>query len=304
MKFRAICFECYKKEKYDFFSKKENADLSYFDALNKYYFETGDRLEKDIYYETDVKETPGFVLTCKYGHESFVYLGIEVYEILFDRGIFAYSDQYYREAVVNFASSVERFHEYCIRLMLYACRVQLDDVNKTFKSLKYTERQYGAFVSLFVSLFKVSPPQIGRIKPNSEWSSFRNNVVHNGYFPTREETIQALSLTSKYIYEVTQYFEESGKPFDNDTLYHYKHSSLDKIVDNLVEEYKGANKNDPEKIKKVDLAAVDVTPSIRYFFDMIDLDKATETELHKYSEEQIDNIINDFIEDNKDAYKK
>lgn len=307
MKFRAVCIECYKNEKDAFFSKEENSKLPYFVALDKYYFENEDKRGKDIYYETDVRDTPGFVLTCKYGHESFIYLEIEVYELLYDRGIFAYNDHYYREAIVNLASSVERFHEYCIRLMLYASRVKFEEVKETFKLLKYTERQYGSFVSLFTSTFKISPPKIGHIelkKLKKEWSNFRNDVVHNGYFPTRDETIQAINLTSKYMYEVLQYFKVDNSSFNKDALMNYKYTNIDIIIADLVKEYKELNGKEPEKIKEVDLTSVVVKPFVSYIFYKIGVDGIKKSEFHKYSEEQLEDMIKLFIEDNKDAYKK
>ncbi|WP_214846362.1 hypothetical protein [Exiguobacterium sp. S90] len=315
MKFRAVCPKCYEKNKKEFFLKEENSSAPYFSALQKYYYSEEDRIEdRDIFYEIDVQDKRGFILTCKYGHESLVYLGAEVYELLFDRGIFAYHDHYYREAVVNFASSIERFHEYCIRLMLYSCDVEVNDVKEMWKLLKQTERQYGAFVALFVSLFKTVPPKMDFMEKKQEWSSFRNDVVHNGHFPTKEEAIKAINITSKYIYEVINVLNE-----DNDVLgenfnavIDYESSGVKTVFNDLVKQYEEKN-GKPANINEVERSTIHLHTAIRFMYDFNATNDYGHTkefkhnkyfEAHTYDEEELAYVVDQFIKINKSGYRK
>jgi hypothetical protein len=112
----------------------------------------------------------------------------EKFEILFDFGSAAFLDGYYREAVANFATALERFFEFFVRTV---CRRRgIDDAafDKTWKLMaKQSERQLGAFAALYL-LERGTAPDF--LDPNQLKASFRNAVVHGGRIPSRKETIE------------------------------------------------------------------------------------------------------------------
>jgi len=253
MKFRCICYECRVQDKKDFFNRKEFQGLPYPVVLNHYHFEEENAYsKKDIYIEIDVQDKRGFIFQCDKGHVSFGALNLEFYELLYDRGIFAYDDTYHREAVANLAASIERFHEYCIRRIVHLNNVEDSNlIEKTWNLVKkQSERQYGAFIFLFLNRFKELPPKIDSIKKNQDWASFRNQVVHNGYFPTREETQRAIEVTTKYIKEIKKKFEEKTESIE---AFHYHEMREKEIFNGLIEEYEKRGGTDLEKVDRADI---------------------------------------------------
>ncbi|WP_281888416.1 hypothetical protein [Paenibacillus sp. YYML68] len=61
----------------------------------------------------EVQEGSYYRVVCRKGHETTVFLQEEKFEILFEMGSMALLDGYPREAVSSFASSLERFYEFC-----------------------------------------------------------------------------------------------------------------------------------------------------------------------------------------------
>jgi hypothetical protein len=126
-----------------------------------------------------------FNLTCSKGHKSVTVIQQNRSEILFEIACHAINDGYYREAVTSFAASLERFYEYAIRVILRHANTSPETFKVAWKEVsKQSERQLGAFVLLW-SAFLGDMPTILK----SERVKFRNDVVHNGLIPTREEAI-------------------------------------------------------------------------------------------------------------------
>lgn len=137
-----------------------------------------------------------YEFTCQKGHKNKFFLALPRYAILFDMGISAYLDGYYREAVMDFAASYERFHEYCIYLILWNEKsLQSDDLAVLWKQMAHqSERQLGAFTALYYK-------QLGKIPVDYPRKAveFRNDVTHKGYFPTKEETYQYALNVAEHI---------------------------------------------------------------------------------------------------------
>lgn len=126
-----------------------------------------------------------YVLTCSNGHETTTILQQQKFEVLFDIGANAILDGYHREAVSSFAASLERFYEFSIRAFLSQSSGSDSLFKACWKSVSsQSERQLGAFVFLWASHFN-SPPAL---LANSQ-VSFRNDVVHKGKIPTKEEAL-------------------------------------------------------------------------------------------------------------------
>jgi hypothetical protein len=111
----------------------------------------------------------------------------EKFEALFDFGSMAFLDGYNREAVANFATSLERFFEFYVRTVCLKRGIDDSTMNDTWKIMsKQSERQLGTFASLYLLETQEAPLFL---HPDRLNVSFRNSVVHAGKIPTRDETV-------------------------------------------------------------------------------------------------------------------
>ena len=133
----------------------------------------------------DLDETGVYYLTCQQGHQLAFCLQNFKFELLFNLALQAIHDGYYREAVSSFASALERFQEFYVEVLFDAAAIPRSAYDAAWKKVANTsERQMGAFLFMFASQEKTSPPGL-----TDEDAKFRNGVVHKGKFPTRDETI-------------------------------------------------------------------------------------------------------------------
>lgn len=151
--------------------------------------------------------------TCDAGHKTLTKLQQQRFEILFESGANALLDGYPREAVSSFAASLERFYEFAsLVLFLHAGHGnrKFDAVWKPLK--KYSERQIGAFISLWSNSFGAPPELLVEGKPG-KGKNFRNDVVHNGVIPSQEQAIsfgqEVLDLLDSQIKQLKSFAEES-----------------------------------------------------------------------------------------------
>ena len=161
----------------------------------------------------DIPDNQIFEFCCPAGHKNKIHLQNPRYELLFDMGLSAYKDGYYREACLDFAACIERFHEYCLYVMLEDKREE--DKREFFQDTSIienmwklisaqSERQYGAFVVLYTKMFGQVP-----VNQTRKYIEFRNDVTHKGKFPDGNETIDYAKYVAKYIEEI--YRELSSK---------------------------------------------------------------------------------------------
>lgn len=93
-----------------------------------------------------------------------------------------------------------------------------------------------------------------KINNKLEWSSFRNNVIHSGYFPSKEEAKKSIEITSQYIKEIREKFiSEVGK----DQVLNYHHEQDIKTYDDLIETYQRRGGSD---LENVDISDVIIIP--------------------------------------------
>ena len=122
---------------------------------------------------------------CERGHKVLMTLETTKFSLLFDFGISALLDGYYREAVSSVATSVERLYEFFIRVVCEKNGCLPEEVESMWKIIgNHSERQLGAFVSLYLQEARVRPALMA-----PKTTEFRNRVVHKGYLPTRLETL-------------------------------------------------------------------------------------------------------------------
>ena len=147
--------------------------------------------------EVEYTEEGYYILDCPQGHKTFVMLQEEKFETLFQIGSHAIYDGYYREAVSSFTSSLERFYEFCVQIFCKKHKIANEQIVGAFKFYsKSSERQFGSFLFLYLIEFKELPFSV---KTDNDWRNFRNDVIHNGRIPTKEEAIEYGDYVRKFI---------------------------------------------------------------------------------------------------------
>lgn len=122
---------------------------------------------------------------CENGHDAYAVLQNHKFEILAEVGVNAILDGYYREAVTSFSASLERFYEHYFKVVSFSESGNFEQVEKAWKSVSaQSERQLGMYLAAhFLKTGKIGPTL------SREKAKFRNDVVHKGIIPSREEAI-------------------------------------------------------------------------------------------------------------------
>lgn len=136
---------------------------------------------------TEITDNGVYIVTCSKGHNISVVLQNHKFELLFELGLNAIIDGYYRDAVSSLTASLERFYEFYIKILWRKSGKDFSAIEECWKIISNSsERQFGAFIALFVSDNSEMPPFLN---PNSD-VAFRNNVIHKGHIPTKEKSIK------------------------------------------------------------------------------------------------------------------
>lgn len=133
---------------------------------------------------------------CAAGHVSTVYLDNLKFELLFEMGLNALVDDDNRDAVSSFAASLERFYEFFWHVACRAINMPTQEVARAWKAaIKLSERQLGMFVTAHLFLLKRAPELLN---PNTD-VKLRNDVIHGGYIPKRDEACSFGNVVMKLI---------------------------------------------------------------------------------------------------------
>lgn len=150
-----------------------------------------------------------FKLDCANGHSSLTILQIEKFEALFDIGVDSLINGYKTEAVASFSTSLERFYEWFIRVILTKNNIDYDLIDESWKPLaNASERQLGAFLLIFLNEFNECAPKV-----DTNQSGFRNKVLHKGYLPSYEEAFDYGSYVLTYIRTVLNRMGDHSKDY-------------------------------------------------------------------------------------------
>ncbi|WP_437793039.1 hypothetical protein [Sorangium sp. So ce693] len=142
----------------------------------------------------DVGEHGVYEATCPQGHRIVCGVSNRRFELLFDAAALALVDGYYREAIATFASALERFFEFYIRVVLRNCGVGGKEIDGAWKLLgNRSERQLGAFCVTYLLHNKRPFEMLTR-----RMEELRNDVVHKGLFATRAQALEY----GEYVYNV------------------------------------------------------------------------------------------------------
>ena len=169
-----------------------------------------------------------YEVTCSKGHKSKTIINNINFEILFEYGLNAIVDGYYREAVSSITSAMERYFEFFIKTTLRSTTNDFDSISKVWKKVSsQSERQLGAYIMLYFKVFAKEPILLNQNKE----VPFRNSVIHKGYIPTKEEAIDygnsVMEIIEQSLIDLKQKFpDETELTFDH---YGYKKSAEEKF---------------------------------------------------------------------------
>ena len=134
---------------------------------------------------SQIVESGIYNVTCDKGHKTKVALRNAKFELLFELGLNGVIDGYFREGVSNFTASLERFFEFFVKVALQN-EINDDVFKEAWKNVKnQSERQLGAYIFLYIKVIKKTPLLL-----SSKAVSFRNEVIHKGYIPTKEQALE------------------------------------------------------------------------------------------------------------------
>jgi hypothetical protein len=137
-----------------------------------------------------------YVGKCPNNHDLLIATQTLRHELLFEIGLNAVADGYYREAVSSFAAGVERFFEFAIKVMLSKAGVQKTVKDAAWdKIASQSERQLGAYIFLYVVTFSELPVLL-----SNSMVERRNAVVHKGMLPDKKQAL----VFGQAAYEVIQ----------------------------------------------------------------------------------------------------
>lgn len=151
----------------------------------------------NIFTEVEYTDSGYYSFTCQNGHQNFVMLQEQDFEILFQIGANAILDGYYREAISSFTSSLERFYEFCVRVLCLKHGVDNEKLEQCRKFYKNSsDRQISSFLFLYLAEFNSLP---FNLKKDEDWRHFRNEVIHKGKIPTKQEALQYGNYVRRFI---------------------------------------------------------------------------------------------------------
>ena len=179
----------------------------------------------------EVNNTGVYEVNCSKGHKSKTIIDNIDFEILFEYGINAIADGYYREAVSSITSSMERYFEFFIKTVLRASQIEFATIDKVWKNVSsQSERQLGAYLMLYTQTFGEEPLLLSSNKE----VPFRNSVIHKGYIPTKAEATDfgnsALQIIETSLIKLKNKFPEvTNETFDYYGYNRIAHEQIKKI---------------------------------------------------------------------------
>lgn len=143
-------------------------------------------------------------IECSTGHKSAFLLQSLKFEILLESGATALIEGFTLEASASFATALERFYEFAVRVMCLASNLSNETYKEMFSEMsRQSERQLGAFLALYATQFAKA------YSPNKKIGEFRNSVIHKGLIPTPEKAKEFASWVYAEIFKL--YKEIKGK---------------------------------------------------------------------------------------------
>ena len=160
------------------------------------------------YYEDRLAE-----IECSRHHKSVLLLQSQKFEVLLESGANALAERLTLEAAASFSSALERFYEFCVRVISAHRNMSPAIYEQMFKEMaNQSERQLGAFLALHAVEFGSA------YIPNKKIIEFRNSVIHKGRIPTPDEATSFCEKVYSEILFLTQKLEQDY------------HSAINKVI--------------------------------------------------------------------------
>jgi hypothetical protein len=110
-------------------------------------------------FRVPIRDDGYYKVKCPNDHEHIYCVPMGLYEVLYDLALNAVVDEYPREAVTSFVGSLERFHEFFVKVVRMAAGVPDEAFEQGWKLVaKQSERQLGAYVFAHFALPRRHPP--------------------------------------------------------------------------------------------------------------------------------------------------
>lgn len=137
-----------------------------------------------------------YELTCPSGHVTLFHIQAPKFELIYQLGVLALADGYSREAVASLATAADVFVEFCLRVLLGRCGFNKDQQEAAKKLWgKQSERQLGALAALLLNETRQPLDYL-----SNSVVAFRNDVVHKGRIPARDEAIEYGQAIMDFVY--------------------------------------------------------------------------------------------------------
>ena len=134
----------------------------------------------------EVNDSGVFQGSCSNGHEVRYRLSYEApHELLLDAGALAMLDEYYRESVSSFAAALEQSFEFYVEASMVAAGIDGAAIKKLLSVNRFDQRRAGMVSASYLRDTGLPFPYL-----ESKRMEFRNRVIHNASWPTREETME------------------------------------------------------------------------------------------------------------------
>lgn len=180
----------------------------------------------------EVNNTGIYNVNCSKGHKSKTVIDNIDFEILFEYGINAIIDGYYRESVSSITSAMERYFEFFIKVILHSSKIDYTTIDQIWKSIaNQSERQLGAYIISYSQTFGEEPMLLNANKD----VPFRNSVIHKGYIPNKNESINYGNIVMKII---ESSLLKLKKKFPKQTIEVFDNYGYKKIAQNIFDKTK------------------------------------------------------------------
>ncbi|MEQ1485025.1 MAG: hypothetical protein ABL913_05560 [Methyloglobulus sp.] len=128
---------------------------------------------------------------CPQGHHTTTVLRTPKHEVLYTIGANAFLDGYFRDAIASFASALERYYEFALRIISRHKKITLEMFMETWGFMpNQSERQYGAFITVWMIERKGEPYTKFSKTQIDKSNTLRNGVIHKGNIPTPAQCLE------------------------------------------------------------------------------------------------------------------
>lgn len=146
------------------------------------------------------------LLKCEFSHATLVVSDSQKFENLIYLAFISYQNNFYHQAVVNMATAFENLQEFIIYAILKNNDVGFLEIENSLKKMKLSERRLGGYYYMFLNEFKIVP----ELPNQNKEIKFRNDVIHNGYFCSKDETLNYMFEMYRLMIETIKQIENTG----------------------------------------------------------------------------------------------